>query len=394
MRTLVLRLLARMREGSLTVVEGGRRTELGSGAPHATIDIHSPRFWRALLRGSRGLAESYADGQWDSPDLTALIRLAARNAAQLDAPRRRLSPLREPYQRLRAVRNTPRRSRQDIAAHYDLGNELFELMLDPTMMYSSARFTRPHMTLEEASIAKLDLVCDKLDARARRPRARDRDRLGRLRDPRRRHPRLPRDHHHALAGTARARARARARGRPRGSRHRPRPRLPRARGPLRQARLDRDDRGGRLEGLRDLLRALLGPARAQRRDAAPGDHHRRPRLRRRARVEELHPHAHLPQRLPAVGRGHRALPRAPHRPAPHPLRGLRARLRRDAAALAREPRQPSGSRRSATTSASGACGGCTCATARRASPSGGSGSRRRCWPSRAGPLSGSACRAR
>ena len=163
MRALVLAVLARMREGSLTVVEGGRRTELGRGAPHATIDVHSPRFWRALLRGSRGLAESYADGLWDSPDLTALIRLAARNAAQLDEPRRRLSPLREPYQRLRAVRNTPRRSREDIAAHYDLGNELFELMLDPTMMYSSARFTRPDMTLEQASLAKLDLVCDKLE---------------------------------------------------------------------------------------------------------------------------------------------------------------------------------------------------------------------------------------
>jgi cyclopropane-fatty-acyl-phospholipid synthase len=162
-RALVLAVLARMREGSLTVVEDGRRTELGRGAPHATVDVHSPRFWRALLRGSRGLAEAYADGQWDSPDLTALIRLAARNAAQLDAPRRRLSPLREPYQRLRAVRNTPRRSREDIAAHYDLGNELFELMLDPTMMYSSARFTRPDMTLEQASLAKLELVCDKLE---------------------------------------------------------------------------------------------------------------------------------------------------------------------------------------------------------------------------------------
>jgi cyclopropane-fatty-acyl-phospholipid synthase len=162
-RRLVLGVLARMREGSLTVVEDGRRTELGRGAPHATIEVHDPRFWRALLRGSRGLAESYADGHWDSPDLTALIRLAARNADQLDQPRRRLTPLREPYQRLRAVRNTPRRSRDDIAAHYDLGNELFELMLDPTMMYSSARFARPGMTLEEASLAKLDLVCDKLE---------------------------------------------------------------------------------------------------------------------------------------------------------------------------------------------------------------------------------------
>ena len=162
-RRLALALLGRIREGSLTIVENGERHELGSGAPHATLDVHDAGTWSALLKGSRGLAESYADGLWDSPDLVALIRLAARNAAQLDEPRRRLTPLREPYQRLRAVRNTPRRSRQDIAAHYDLGNELFALMLDPTMMYSSARFSRPGMTLEEASTAKLELVCEKLE---------------------------------------------------------------------------------------------------------------------------------------------------------------------------------------------------------------------------------------
>ena len=164
-RRLCLALLSLIREGSLTVVEGRRRHEFGRGAPHATLDVHSPAFWTALLRGSRGLAEAYADGLWDTPDLTAVIRVAARNAEIIDEPRRRLTPLREPYQLARSalVRNTPGRSRRDISAHYDLGNELFGLMLDPTMMYSSARFLRPGMTLEEASVAKLDLACDKLD---------------------------------------------------------------------------------------------------------------------------------------------------------------------------------------------------------------------------------------
>jgi cyclopropane-fatty-acyl-phospholipid synthase len=163
-RELVLRLLARMRHGSLTIVEGGRRHELGAGAPHAMVHVSSPRVWRALLRGSRGLAESYVDGHWDSPDVVAVIRVAARNAALLDDVRRRLTPLREPYQRARGAltRNTPRRSRRDISAHYDLGNDLFSLMLDPTMMYSSAYFERPGMTLEEGSLAKLELVCSKL----------------------------------------------------------------------------------------------------------------------------------------------------------------------------------------------------------------------------------------
>jgi cyclopropane-fatty-acyl-phospholipid synthase len=78
--------------------------------------------------------------------------------------RRRLAPVREPFHRARLawVRNTPERSRADIAAHYDLGNELFELMLDPTMMYSCAVFEPPEASLHEASLAKLERICDKL----------------------------------------------------------------------------------------------------------------------------------------------------------------------------------------------------------------------------------------
>jgi cyclopropane-fatty-acyl-phospholipid synthase len=164
-RELMLSVLRRMRAGRLTIIEGGRRHELGDGEPHAVVHVADPRAWSALLRGSRGLAESYADGLWDSPDVVAVIRVAALNAGALDRARRLFTPVREPYQRVRGLltRNTPRRSRKDIAAHYDLGNELFGLMLDPTMMYSSAYFARPGMTLEEASLAKLDLVCDKLD---------------------------------------------------------------------------------------------------------------------------------------------------------------------------------------------------------------------------------------
>jgi cyclopropane-fatty-acyl-phospholipid synthase len=166
-RRAVLALLRRaVRTGRLTLVEpDGTRHVLGAGAPEATIAVHDPRAWRrVLLGGSRGMAEAYRDGLWDSPDLTAVVRVAARNVAGLDAWRRRLSPVREPFQRGRAAfrRNTPRRSRRDIGAHYDLGNDLFEKFLDPTMMYSGAVFDHPHMTLEEASVAKLDMICDKL----------------------------------------------------------------------------------------------------------------------------------------------------------------------------------------------------------------------------------------
>lgn len=167
-RAAVLALLERIRTGRLTIVEGSRRTDLGpGGAPAATVEVRSPAVWPVLLRGSRGLAESYADGLWETPDLAAVIRVAARNVGVADAVRRRLAPVREPYTRARDLwrRNTPRRSRADIAAHYDLGNDLFELMLDPTMMYSCAVWPRCGATLEEAQTAKLERICAKLDLR-------------------------------------------------------------------------------------------------------------------------------------------------------------------------------------------------------------------------------------
>jgi cyclopropane-fatty-acyl-phospholipid synthase len=164
-RAIARRFLRRIRSGSLTVVERGQRTTFGVGAPTATVYVRSPRAWRKLLRGSNGLAEAYAQQLWDSPNLIDVVRVAARNAGGLDHFRRALTPLLIPVQRARVLlsRNTRRRPRRDIAAHYDLGNELFELMLDPTMTYSCALFEGSEMTLQEAALAKLERVCEKLD---------------------------------------------------------------------------------------------------------------------------------------------------------------------------------------------------------------------------------------
>ena len=158
-------LLRQIRVGSLTIVEAGRREAFGTGAPTATIHIHDSRFWRMLMRGSRGLAESYAQGLWDSPDLVAVIRLAARNAVVIDRVRSKTAPFWTPGQRVRALlnRSTRQRSRRDIASHYDLGNELFTRMLDPTMMYSCGLFEHEGMTLEQASAAKLERICEELE---------------------------------------------------------------------------------------------------------------------------------------------------------------------------------------------------------------------------------------
>ncbi len=168
-RWLVLRLLAHARGAQLILIEGEARLCFGELLParpvRAVVRVHSPRFYRSLLHGSVGLAESYMEGLWDCEDLVALTRFAARNVRPLDDARRVLAPLTIPFQRwLRwLARNTPRRARRRVAAHYDLGNELFALFLDPTMMYSCAIFDSPAATLEEASVAKLERVCAKLD---------------------------------------------------------------------------------------------------------------------------------------------------------------------------------------------------------------------------------------
>ncbi len=188
-RRVVLGLLGRLRAGQLTVLEGERRLVLGHGSPRATVRVRSPRLWPRLLHGSRGLAEAYMHGLWDSPDLTAVVRVAARNATGLDKWRRRVAPARVPLQAARGIRarNTPARSRRDIAAHYDLGNELFALMLDETMMYSSAYFPSRGMTLAQASRAKLRAGVSQARSASRRPRAGDRHGMGRSRRPRREH---------------------------------------------------------------------------------------------------------------------------------------------------------------------------------------------------------------
>jgi len=149
-----------LREPDGTVVRLGRAT--GDAPLRAVLEIRSFDLYRRLLAGSAGLAEAYMDGLWTSPDLVTLVRLGARNGEAMDRPRRLLRPLIGPARAIGRARNTIARSRKQVSAHYDLGNDLFALFLDERMMYSSAIFPRPDATLEEASVHKLDVVCAKL----------------------------------------------------------------------------------------------------------------------------------------------------------------------------------------------------------------------------------------
>jgi cyclopropane-fatty-acyl-phospholipid synthase len=160
---LLERALADLQGGTLEVgLPGGGMRRFGAGAP-VRLTIHDTAFFRRVAtRGALGLGESYVAGEWRSDDLVALFELLMGNAdaAQERHPHlHRLLGLRPRVPR----RNGLARSRRNIAYHYDLGNELFALMLDETMTYSCAVFERPELTLAEAQRAKLERLCRLLD---------------------------------------------------------------------------------------------------------------------------------------------------------------------------------------------------------------------------------------
>src|SRR5271168_3272537 len=144
---------------------GGRPRVSGSGDPDASIVVHDTRTWPAVLRrGSRGMAESYIAGWWDTDDLTAVVRVAFRRTIAfrqfLDATARRSGGLVAAAQRLRPP--SKHRDRENISAHYDLSNEFFALMLDPTMAYSCGFFAEDSTSLESAQVAKFEMIAAKL----------------------------------------------------------------------------------------------------------------------------------------------------------------------------------------------------------------------------------------
>ncbi|MBT8448909.1 MAG: cyclopropane-fatty-acyl-phospholipid synthase family protein, partial [Gammaproteobacteria bacterium] len=132
---------------------------------HAELTVHDAQFYRYLaFGGSVGAAEAYMLGFWSSPNLTNVIRLFAINQDAMDDMEsglaRATAPLKKAFHWLN--KNTTEGSRKNIAAHYDLGNELFTRFLDPTMMYSSGIYKNAESTLEEASIEKIDRICRRL----------------------------------------------------------------------------------------------------------------------------------------------------------------------------------------------------------------------------------------
>jgi cyclopropane-fatty-acyl-phospholipid synthase len=168
-RALLFRALATARGGTLEVAYPGGVARFGAaeGGLEARLVVHDERFFvRALTGGDAGIGEAYVDGDWSTPDLVALVRLAVRNLDALDGRNRLFSAVAWAAgalrHRLRA--NTVRGSRRNIHAHYDLGNDFFRLFLDPaTLAYSCARYLTPDDTLEQAQVQKLEAIGRKLD---------------------------------------------------------------------------------------------------------------------------------------------------------------------------------------------------------------------------------------
>ena len=174
---------ADMRRGRLRVeLPDGKVREFGDPAGLSREVVHgigntamirvrrAAFFKKCVLGGDIGFAESFIDGDWETPDLTAVISwfiLNIDNAPTLSGSKRarllaanllrgvnRLGHLLRPNSRATA--------RQNIREHYDLSNDFFALWLDESMMYSGARWETADATLQEAQFAKNDALCRKL----------------------------------------------------------------------------------------------------------------------------------------------------------------------------------------------------------------------------------------
>lgn len=166
-RWLLFRLLGDLQQGSLTVREGNQTFHFGdaSAALHADVEVLSSSVYRRLLTGgSLAAAEAWMDGEWETHQLTTLLHILALNVKTLGRLESGFRLLGKPVERLRhwMRRNHRQQARENIAAHYDLGNTFYAQFLDEELLYSSALFTSPDQDLTAAQQAKMARLCDQL----------------------------------------------------------------------------------------------------------------------------------------------------------------------------------------------------------------------------------------
>lgn len=172
-RRAVHRHLRALRHGRLHIQDALGTAVFGQTSGPAAIDasvrIHDLTAWLDIASGGTiGAGEAWMAGKFSSNDLLAAMRLLVINREAMDGLESGMARFGSTLLRLAhwRHRNTRAGSRRNIHAHYDLGDELFSLFLDPAMMYSAAVFPHAGATLEEASLHKLDLICRKLELKA------------------------------------------------------------------------------------------------------------------------------------------------------------------------------------------------------------------------------------
>jgi cyclopropane-fatty-acyl-phospholipid synthase len=168
-RKAVLSLLTKLKHGRITLIEDNQPYSFGEESStvslKANISVHHSQFYgRILFGGSIGAAEAYMEGLWSADDLTMVMRILALNQKAFADMEKGLARLTAPLYKLyhSARKNTKLGSRQNILAHYDLGNDFYALFLDATMTYSCGIFENEQSSLEDASVAKYDRLCQKL----------------------------------------------------------------------------------------------------------------------------------------------------------------------------------------------------------------------------------------
>lgn len=166
----LLATFARIQYGRLSIHLDGEYYVLGhSDELHASIHIHRPLrlALKCLTKGDLGFGEAYIAGDWSSDHPADLLTLLLRNWEQFGNTLDSRKLLRKPanwFHQLR--RNSVRNSRKNIAHHYDMGNDFYCAWLDSTMTYSSALYTTPELSLEQAQRAKYQRILDELQVQA------------------------------------------------------------------------------------------------------------------------------------------------------------------------------------------------------------------------------------
>ena len=169
-RRLVLSRLRHLEVGQIVLSENGKHTTFGKLTDEfpltGQLEVLDTRFYSDVaFGGSIGAGEAWINGYWTSNDLGHLLRILIRNQPVMRKVNGGMAFLMKPLQLAAHAlrRNTRGGSKRNISAHYDLGNDFYQLWLDRTMMYSCAYFEATDTSLEEASIEKLDRICRKLE---------------------------------------------------------------------------------------------------------------------------------------------------------------------------------------------------------------------------------------